>query len=147
MTSATPVAASRPRTLAPLKQMGQAVGECHTQAQAYGQCMLRNYQEMERDRCAAEFRAFKTCVQTQVRPGVYGLTGADEAPLVTMWERCPSTPGHGEAARPVRKTGPGLPCPRTGAGTIGGPVPRWAAAARTCGLCGASATWHWMCGC
>lgn len=35
--------------------------------------MLQHYQEMERDRCAAEFRAFKACVQTEVR-GVYGLT-------------------------------------------------------------------------
>lgn len=67
MTSATPVAASRPRTLAPLKQMGQAVGECHTQAQAYGQCMLRNYQEIERNVCVQEFHAFKMCVQKHVR--------------------------------------------------------------------------------
>jgi len=66
MSSATPVAVTRPRTLAPLKQVAQAVGTCHTQAQAYGQCMLQHYQEMERDRCAAEFRAFKACVQTQV---------------------------------------------------------------------------------
>ena len=29
--------------------------------------MLKHYQQMERDACAKEFRAFKDCMQKQVR--------------------------------------------------------------------------------
>ena len=54
------------RTLEPLKGLARAAGQCATQAEQYGQCMLANYQEIRRDACAAEFRAFKACVEKQV---------------------------------------------------------------------------------
>lgn len=33
------------------------------QADAYGQCMLAKYKQIEKDACAIEFAAFKGCVQ------------------------------------------------------------------------------------
>ena len=44
-----------------------AAGQCPAQAEKYGQCMLRHYQEMDRDVCAAEFRAFLTCVRERLQ--------------------------------------------------------------------------------
>jgi len=55
------------RQLEPVRGIAKAMGSCSTQAQAYGQCMLKHYQQMERDACAEEFRAFKDCMQKQVR--------------------------------------------------------------------------------
>lgn len=56
-----------PRTLAPLRSLAGAVGTCSAPAQAYGQCMLKHYQNIEKNACAAEFATFQRCVQTAVR--------------------------------------------------------------------------------
>lgn len=69
---------AKPRNLAPLRSLSAAAGQCKSQAQAYGQCMLANYQNIERDACATEFAAFQRCVQTTVR----GEANADEAACV-----------------------------------------------------------------
>ncbi len=37
------------------------------QAKTYGACMLRTYENIEKDACAKEFAAFKQCVQSKVR--------------------------------------------------------------------------------
>ena len=58
---------TRHRSLAPLNRLSMAAGQCPAQAEKYGQCMLRHYQEMERDVCAAEFRAFLTCVRERLQ--------------------------------------------------------------------------------
>ena len=54
---------------APLKRLAvAATTTCAAPASVYGKCILANYQDAKKDMCAAEFRAFKDCVQTAVRP-------------------------------------------------------------------------------
>lgn len=58
---------SQQRSIAPLKKLSAAAGQCSAQAERYGQCMLQHYREIERDVCATEFRAFLACVRKHVR--------------------------------------------------------------------------------
>ena len=53
---------------APIKRLAVAATTCAGLASVYGKCILANYQDVKKDICAAEFRAFKDCVQTTVRP-------------------------------------------------------------------------------
>ena len=54
---------------APIKRLAvAATTTCAGPASVYGKCILSNYQDVKKDMCAAEFRAFKDCVQTTVRP-------------------------------------------------------------------------------
>jgi len=53
----------------PIKRLAvAATTTCAAPASVYGKCILANYQDVKKDTCAAEFRAFKDCVQTAVRP-------------------------------------------------------------------------------
>jgi len=45
-----------------------ATTTCAAPASVYGRCILANYQDVKKDMCAVEFRAFKDGVQTVVRP-------------------------------------------------------------------------------
>ncbi|CAK9781927.1 unnamed protein product [Cutaneotrichosporon oleaginosum] len=47
----------------PLKTLARASKSCATQSVAYGACIGRSYQEVHRDMCKDEFKAFKECVQ------------------------------------------------------------------------------------
>ncbi|CDK29707.1 unnamed protein product [Kuraishia capsulata CBS 1993] len=42
----------------------QATVSCGQQSILYGQCIMKHYQNMSKDACAAEFSAYKKCVQT-----------------------------------------------------------------------------------
>ena len=54
--------------IGPIKRLAvAATTTCAAPASAYGKCVLANYQDAKKDMCAAEFRAFKDCVQTTVR--------------------------------------------------------------------------------
>jgi len=53
----------------PIKRLAvAATTTCAAPASVYGRCILANYQDVKKDMCAVEFRAFKDCVQTAVRP-------------------------------------------------------------------------------
>ena len=61
------------RTLEPLRGLAKAAGACSVQvshssnwANAYGQCMLSQYRDMQPGACAREFEAFKACVTKQM---------------------------------------------------------------------------------
>ncbi|TXT08954.1 hypothetical protein VHUM_02428 [Vanrija humicola] len=51
---------------APLKTLAKASTSCATQSLAYGQCIGRSYQDVSKDMCREEFKAFKDCVQKAV---------------------------------------------------------------------------------
>jgi len=52
----------------PIKRLAiAATATCTAPASAYGKCILASYQDTKKDMCAAEFRAFKDCVQTAVK--------------------------------------------------------------------------------
>ncbi|KDN52093.1 hypothetical protein K437DRAFT_244276 [Tilletiaria anomala UBC 951] len=53
------------RDLQPVMRLGKAAAQCDIQAKAYGACMFRSYENIEKDMCAKEFAAFKQCVQTK----------------------------------------------------------------------------------
>ncbi|BEI85908.1 hypothetical protein CcaverHIS002_0601950 [Cutaneotrichosporon cavernicola] len=50
----------------PLKTLARASKSCAAQSVAYGACVGRSYQEVHRDMCKDEFKAFKECVQKAV---------------------------------------------------------------------------------
>ncbi|KAL7420047.1 hypothetical protein Q5752_005012 [Cryptotrichosporon argae] len=47
----------------PLKTLAKASQSCAAQSVAYGKCVSKSYQDVSKDMCAEEFRAFKQCVQ------------------------------------------------------------------------------------
>ncbi|PWZ00933.1 hypothetical protein BCV70DRAFT_199301 [Testicularia cyperi] len=51
------------RDMAPVQTLGNAAAKCSTQAKAYGACVASNYENIERNMCAHEFKLFKHCVQ------------------------------------------------------------------------------------
>lgn len=64
---------TRARTLEPVRGLAAAAAACSMQvstitdkASAYGQCMLKYYQDIQPGVCAREFDAFKACVTKQV---------------------------------------------------------------------------------
>jgi hypothetical protein len=82
-----PLAApARTRNLQPVMALGRSVGACSAsvrrraslqcrmrvadaaslQARMYGACVLANYEEVQKDMCAAVFAEFKNCVQKEV---------------------------------------------------------------------------------
>ncbi|KAH7106524.1 hypothetical protein BKA62DRAFT_826044 [Auriculariales sp. MPI-PUGE-AT-0066] len=67
MSSATTVPAAE-RMTRPLRRMAvSSTTTCAVAAKAYGACMVANYQDAKKDMCAAEFVAFKDCVQTAMK--------------------------------------------------------------------------------
>ncbi|RSH83371.1 uncharacterized protein EHS24_007051 [Apiotrichum porosum] len=50
----------------PLKTLARASQSCAKQSLVYGACIGKSYQEVHKDMCAAEFQAFKDCVQKAV---------------------------------------------------------------------------------
>ena len=70
MTAATTVPAAE-RITRPLRRLAvSSTTTCAVPAKAYGTCMVANYQDARKDMCAAEFVAFKNCVQAAVRARV-----------------------------------------------------------------------------
>lgn len=64
--------------IGPIKRLAVAVTTtCAAPASVYGKCILANYQDVKKDMCATEFRAFKDCVQTTVRPVVVLIVDKD----------------------------------------------------------------------
>ncbi|GMF06043.1 unnamed protein product [Ambrosiozyma monospora] len=62
--SATAKSLLRPRKNgSQMKQLMGATAQCATQSTAYGQCILKHYENINKDVCAAEFQVFKQCVQ------------------------------------------------------------------------------------
>ncbi|OAV98729.1 hypothetical protein PTTG_25628 [Puccinia triticina 1-1 BBBD Race 1] len=57
---------SGPTPLNRLSQSVNANGPCRQASSEYGKCVARNYQQVERDSCLAEFMTFKQCVQQTV---------------------------------------------------------------------------------
>ncbi|PWN95623.1 hypothetical protein FA09DRAFT_340948 [Tilletiopsis washingtonensis] len=63
-----PLAApARTRNLQPVMALGRSVGACSASARMYGACVLANYEEVQKDMCAAVFAEFKNCVQKEMR--------------------------------------------------------------------------------
>jgi NADH dehydrogenase [ubiquinone] 1 alpha subcomplex assembly factor 8 len=57
-----------PAKISPIKRFATATTvTCSTSAVAYGECILKSYQDVRKDMCQKEFLAFKDCVQTAVR--------------------------------------------------------------------------------
>ena len=57
-----------PAKISPIKRLATATTvTCATPAAAYGECILKSYQDVRKDMCQKEFLAFKDCVQTAVR--------------------------------------------------------------------------------
>ncbi|KAH0603792.1 uncharacterized protein H6S33_007451 [Morchella sextelata] len=52
---------SQPRTR-PIQKLATAVGKCTTEAAAYGKCVIEDYNDVHRDKCAKAFMALKDCV-------------------------------------------------------------------------------------
>ncbi|OAV99702.1 hypothetical protein PTTG_00512 [Puccinia triticina 1-1 BBBD Race 1] len=57
---------SGPTPLYRLSQSVNANGPCRQASLEYGKCVARNYQQVDRDSCLAEFLTFKQCVQQTV---------------------------------------------------------------------------------
>ncbi|KAL1921270.1 uncharacterized protein VTP21DRAFT_10986 [Calcarisporiella thermophila] len=49
----------------------KSMGQCSSQATAYGMCVTSKLEEVRKDLCAAEFQAFKNCVQKAVSDRVF----------------------------------------------------------------------------
>ncbi|KIO21725.1 hypothetical protein M407DRAFT_28715 [Tulasnella calospora MUT 4182] len=47
----------------PVRKLATAAATCSSTAAAYGACVAGNYKEVNKEMCAAEFNAFKQCVQ------------------------------------------------------------------------------------
>jgi NADH dehydrogenase [ubiquinone] 1 alpha subcomplex assembly factor 8 len=57
-----------PAKISPIKRFATATTvTCSKPAAAYGECILKSYQDVRKDMCQKEFLAFKNCVQTAVR--------------------------------------------------------------------------------
>ncbi|RPB14987.1 hypothetical protein P167DRAFT_533571 [Morchella conica CCBAS932] len=52
---------SQPRTR-PIQKLAAAVAKCNTEAAAYGRCVIEDYNDVHRDKCAKAFMALKNCV-------------------------------------------------------------------------------------
>ncbi|KAF8322210.1 hypothetical protein DL93DRAFT_2051193 [Clavulina sp. PMI_390] len=61
-----PASLRKPVDTEPIKRLSAAAAKCSVQAQAYGSCMLANYQDVTKGMCAKEFMQFKDCVQNVV---------------------------------------------------------------------------------
>ncbi|KAF8510572.1 hypothetical protein BU17DRAFT_55268 [Hysterangium stoloniferum] len=54
--------------ISPIRKLASAATvTCAASAKIYGQCILASYTDARKDVCAAEFRQFKTCVQTAMK--------------------------------------------------------------------------------
>ncbi|KAG8929950.1 hypothetical protein FRC02_004836 [Tulasnella sp. 418] len=47
----------------PIRKLATAAGACSAAGAAYGKCISDSYQDVQKGMCAAEFKAFKECVQ------------------------------------------------------------------------------------
>ena len=56
----------KPRDLQPVMTLGRSAAQCASQSKAYGQCILAQYEAVDRGMCEKEFMEFKACVQQKV---------------------------------------------------------------------------------
>lgn len=56
----------KPRDLQPVMTLGRSAAQCASQSKAYGQCVLAQYEAVDRGMCEKEFMEFKACVQQKV---------------------------------------------------------------------------------
>ncbi|KZT56468.1 hypothetical protein CALCODRAFT_483939 [Calocera cornea HHB12733] len=50
-----------------VRKLADATNSCALPAKAYGTCILGTYKDVARHACAAEFSAFKRCVQAAMK--------------------------------------------------------------------------------
>ncbi|KAK9472236.1 uncharacterized protein V1510DRAFT_417699 [Dipodascopsis tothii] len=55
------------RSTKPLEKLAKAAYSCGPLASAYGQCVLRNYDQNTKGMCTKQFVAFKSCVMKEMR--------------------------------------------------------------------------------
>ncbi|KAL7929123.1 hypothetical protein V8C35DRAFT_316295 [Trichoderma chlorosporum] len=51
----------------PVQKLSKAVAKCVVEAAAYGKCIMADYNDVYKDKCAREFLRLKDCYLTAVK--------------------------------------------------------------------------------